>query len=58
MLLLFFTDGTTCDVGALYFRLTGASVFFTVVLEDELKSLLKLRDGEEERDDTETHMRT
>lgn len=29
----------------MYFRLTGASGFFAVVVEEELKSLLKLRDG-------------
>lgn len=57
MLLLFFTEGTTCEVGALYFMLTGASGFFAVVLDEELKSLLKLRDVARETD-TETHMRT
>lgn len=58
VLLLFFTDGTTCAVGALYFRFTGASGFFAVVPDEELKSLLKLEDEGKERDDTQTHMRT
>lgn len=57
MLLLFFTEGTTCEVGALYFMLTGASGFFAVVLEEELKSLLKLRDVGRGTH-TETHVRT
>lgn len=65
MLLLFLTEGTMCEVGALYLTLTGASGFLAAPLEDELKSLLKLgtrgereieREGggiERERDNTQ-----
>lgn len=46
-----------CEVGALYLTLTGASGFLAALLEEELKSLLKLgmrgkkaeRRGERER---------
>lgn len=44
MLLLFLTDGVICEVGALYFTLTGGSGFLAVLL-DELKSLLKLEEN-------------
>ena len=52
VLLLFFTVGTTCEVGALYFKFTGASGFLAAAPEDELKSRLKLemkRERGEER---------
>lgn len=42
MLLLFLTEGTMCEVGALYLTLTGASGFLAALLDEELKSLLKL----------------
>lgn len=58
MLLRFFTDGTTCEVGALYFRFTGASGFLAVAPDEELKSLLKLRDEGEERRHTDSYADT
>lgn len=43
-----------CEVGALYLTLTGASGFLAALLEEELKSLLKLgmrkKGREEERE--------
>lgn len=49
VLLLFLTEGTMCEVGALYLTLTGASGFLAAPLEDELKSLLKLGDKRKKR---------
>lgn len=60
-----------CEVGALYLTLTGASGFLAALLEEELKSLLKLgmrgkkaerrrerESGDRERQHTRTDMQT